>query len=373
MSDVSRHNALQGLQVIDFSAMIAGPYCTRWLADLGAEVIKIEPPEGDHMRQRPPLRDGHSAYFGHLNSGKRCIALNLKQPDAVRIARTLAAEADIVVEAFRPGVMTRLGLGAEDLRARNPRLIHCSISGFGQDTELSHRPAYAPIVHAATGFDYALGEDAEGRPVGSNVPIADILTAMFATMSIQTALLQRERTGLGTSIDVNLMDSVMNVLPYELQAAQAGVSQPRPSYKPLRTQDGYVLVTPINVRNFVKLCTALGHPEWAKDPLLATDAARFRNWAEYMRRIETWTTQRTAAECESLLSAQGVPCSRYLRVEDAMREPQFAQRQSFAPVVDGPYEYFTTRLPFASTAIARSQALMSPRWAVIPHECFGSV
>jgi crotonobetainyl-CoA:carnitine CoA-transferase CaiB-like acyl-CoA transferase len=347
MSHDAPADALQGLRVIDFSAMIAGPYCARWLGDLGAEVIKVEPPEGDHMRHRPPLREGHSAYFGHLNCGKRCIALDLKQAAAVEIARTLAASADIVVEAFRPGVMARLGLGAAALRLQNPRLIYCSISGFGQDTALSHRPAYAPIVHAASGFDHALGEDAEGRPVGSNVPMADILTAMFAAMSIQTALLQRQRTGLGTHIDVNLMDSVMNVLPYELQAAQAGAAQPRPSYKPLRARDGYVLVTPINARNFVKLCAALGHPEWAEDPLLATDAARFRNWSEYMRRIESWTMQRTAAECERILSAQGVPCTRYLRVEEAMREPQFAQRESFAPVIDGPHEYFSTRLPFS--------------------------
>lgn len=346
MSDLSHTTVLQGLRIVDFSAMIAGPYCTRWLSDLGAEVIKIEPPEGDHMRQRPPLRSGHSAYFGHLNGGKRCIALNLKQPEAIEVARSLAADADIVVEAFRPGVMARLGLGADELRSRNSRLIYCSISGFGQGTELSERPAYAPIVHAASGLDYALGEDADGRPVGSEVPMADILTAMFATISIQTALLQRERTGLGTTIDVNLMDSVVNAMPYELQAAQAGTSQPRPRYRPLRTRDGYVLVTPINSRNFVKLCAALGHPEWAEDPLLSSDGARFRNWSEYMRRIESWTIERSAVECEALLSAQGVPCSRYARIGEAMHEAQFAQRKSFAPVADGPYEYMTTCLPF---------------------------
>lgn len=346
MSDPSKTTVLQGLRIVDFSAMVAGPYCTRWLADLGAEVIKIEPPEGDHMRQRAPLRDGRSAYFGHLNSGKRCIALNLKQPEGVEVARSLAAEADIVVQAFRPGVMARLGLGAAELRSRNARLIYCSISGFGQNTELSGRPAYAPIVHAASGLDYALGEDAEGRPVGSEVPIADILTAMFATISIQTALLQRERTGLGTTIDVNLMDSVVNVMPYELQAAQAGPSQARPRYRPLKTRDGYVLVTPINSRNFLKLCDALGHTEWAEDPLLSSDGARFRNWSEYMRRIESWTMERTAAECEALLSAHGVPCSRYARIGDAMHEAQFAQRKSFSAIADGPFEYLTTSLPF---------------------------
>ena len=122
MSHDAPADALQGLRVIDFSAMIAGPYCARWLGDLGAEVIKVEPLEGDHMRHRPPLREGHSAYFGHLNCGKRCIALDLKQAAAVEIARTLAASADIVVEAFRPGVMARLGLGAAALRLQNPEM-----------------------------------------------------------------------------------------------------------------------------------------------------------------------------------------------------------------------------------------------------------
>jgi CoA:oxalate CoA-transferase len=347
MSSTQGIAVLRGLRVIDFSAMIAGPYCTRWLADLGADVVKVESPDGDHMRHRAPLRDGHSAYFGHLNSGKQCIALDLKQPGSADIARGLTDGADVVVEAFRPGVMARLGLGPEELRARNPRLVYCSISGFGQATDLSDRPAYAPVVHAATGFDFATGEDECGRPIGSNVPMADFLTAMFATMAIQSALLRREQTGLGVFIDVNMVDSVMSVLPYEFQAAQVGPSQPRPSYKPLRARDGYVLVTPINARNFLNLCTALGHPEWVDEPLLATDAARFRNWDEYMRRIEAWTMERTAAECESVLASQGVPCSRYLRVEEVIAQPQFVQRGSFAPVVHGPHEYLTTRLPFA--------------------------
>lgn len=338
---------LDGICVVDFSAMIAGPYCARWLSDLGADVIKVESPDGDHMRHRAPMRGERSAYFAHLNCGKQCIALDLKHPQAVDIARSLTARADVVVESFRPGVMARLGLGVQELRGANPRLVYCSISGFGQDTDVSARPAYAPVVHAASGFDWAQGEDEQGRPVGSQVPMADIVTAMFAAMSIQTALLQRERTGCGSFIDVNLMDSVMNVLPYEFQAAQAGASQPRPSYKPLRARDGYVLVTPINARNFMNLCAALGHLEWADDPLLATDAARLRNWGEYMRRIELWTRDHTAAECEEILSVRGVPCSRYIRIEEAMHEPQFAQRQSFSSIHDGEEHYLTTRLPFA--------------------------
>jgi crotonobetainyl-CoA:carnitine CoA-transferase CaiB-like acyl-CoA transferase len=338
---------LAGIRVVDFSGMIAGPYCTRWLADMGAQVTKVEPPEGDHMRQRPPLRDGHSAFFGHLNAGKRCVSLDLKRPAAVDAALRVVDGADVIVEAFRPGVMDRLGLGPAALRARDKRLVYCSISGFGQDTDWSARPAYAPIVHAASGFDLALGRHEDGRPLTSSMPLADVLTAMFALASIQSALLRRAATGEGTHIDVNLMDSVLNVMPYEFQAAQASALQPRPSYQPMRASDGWVLVTPINARNFRNLCLALGHPEWLEDPLLATDAARFANWAEYMRRIEDWTRLRPAAECESVFAAHGVPCSVFRELRDAMHDAQFRQRGSFAGVGDDAGSYLTTRLPFA--------------------------
>src|SRR3546814_295037 len=149
------NNALDGLRVLDFSAMIAGPYCTRWLADLGAEVIKVEPLDGDYIRTRDPIRDGSSAYFGHLNAGKRSIALDLKNPEAAAIARRLATISDVVVENYRPGVMQRLGLDFAALSTENPRLVYCAISGFGQSGPDAARPAFAQIVHAASGFEMA--------------------------------------------------------------------------------------------------------------------------------------------------------------------------------------------------------------------------
>src|SRR6201985_2155245 len=143
---------LEGMRVLDFSIMLAGPYCARLLADVGAEVNKIEPPEGDDMRLRTPLRDGNSAYFGQLNAGKRSLALDLKNAEAIRLVRQLVAETDVLVENFRPGVMDRLGLGYEALRQINPRLIYCSISGYGQSGSDAERAAYAMIVHAESGF-----------------------------------------------------------------------------------------------------------------------------------------------------------------------------------------------------------------------------
>src|SRR3984893_9204423 len=149
----TRTAPLEGLRVLDFSIMLAGPYCARLLADVGGEVIKIEPPEGDDMRLRTPLREGHSAYFGQLHAGKRSLALDLEKADAIKLGYRLVAETEIVVENCRPGVMDRLGLGYEALRAINPRLIYCSISGYGQSGPAAERAAYAMIVHAENGFD----------------------------------------------------------------------------------------------------------------------------------------------------------------------------------------------------------------------------
>jgi crotonobetainyl-CoA:carnitine CoA-transferase CaiB-like acyl-CoA transferase len=345
----TRRGVLAGFRVLDFSAMIAGPYCARWLSDMGAEVIKIESPDGDHMRTRAPVRDGWSSFFGHLNSGKRFVAMDLKNAEATRLAVALAQSADVVIEAFRPGVMARLGLGPETLRALNPRLVYCSISGFGQDSSASSMPAYGPVVHAASGYYMATAgyQDDPLRPPNSGIPMADMLTAIFAALSIQTALLDRERTGTGTVIDVNLMDAMMSVMPYEFQAAQFPLPNHRPLYKPLRALDGFVLVTPINTRNFENLCEAIGHAEWLKDPVLSTHEARFHNWAEFMRRVEGWTCERTAAECESILMAAGVPCSRYRQIDEVMRDAQFEERDSFATVSDGAGDYLATRLPFS--------------------------
>jgi crotonobetainyl-CoA:carnitine CoA-transferase CaiB-like acyl-CoA transferase len=227
--------------------------------------------------------------------------------------------------------------------------VYCAISGFGQDTSIASRPAYAPVVHASSGYyaAYAEYQDGATRPPNSGIPMADMLTAIFAAFSIQTALLDRERTNEGCVIDVNLMDSIMSVMAYEFQAAQFERPNRRPLYKPLRALDGFVLVAPVNARNFRNLCTALGHPEWVDDPLLDSDKARFKNWAEYMARIEAWTSVRTAEQCESTLMAAGVPCSRYRHIREAMQDVQFEQRDSFAWIADAAGKYQTTNLPFS--------------------------
>ena len=330
-------DALAGIRVLDFTSMIAGPYAARLLADVGAEVIKIEPPDGEDMRQRAPLHNGHSRYFGQLNAGKKSIALDLKHLETQALVKRMVEQADVVVENFRPGVMARLGLDYATLAAINPRLVYCSISGYGQTGAAAGRPAYAPVVHAASGFDAALAQYAgeRSRPAAGAIFIADVLGGIYACSAIQTALLQRARTGVGQQIDVALMDCMLNLLVYEMQAAQLPAAAPRFAYGPIRAADGDVLVAPITQRNFTALCDTIGQPGLKQDPRFATVPARTRHWHELMAYAETWSSRRSVRECIETLEAGGVPCSHYGEPGDALTNPDLIARGTFAQVRDG--------------------------------------
>ncbi|MBI3199272.1 MAG: CoA transferase [Rhodospirillales bacterium] len=339
---------LAGMRVVDFTSMIAGPYCTRLLADCGAEVLKIEEPNGDHMRSRPPLRDGHSTYFGHLNAGKKSVVLDLKSAEGRDSAQRLVAASDVVVENFRPGVMKRLGLDYPALSATKPDLVYCSISGFGQTGPRAEQPAYAPVIHAASGFDHTqfTYQDGQDKPAKTGIFVADVLAAVYAFGAIQTALIGRLRHGNGQFIDVALMDSMINLLVFECQEAQFPSKDRRPLYVPMRASDGFVIVAPVNQRNFEQLAEAVGHPDWKTDPRFATVAARTTNWDALMVAIETWTARRTARDCEDILMKAGVPCSRYLTVAEAMADPQLAARGALATVSDGAGAFLVPNPPF---------------------------
>lgn len=339
---------LAGIRVVDFTSMIAGPYCTRLLADCGAEVLKVEEPHGDHMRSRPPLRDGHSAYFGHLNAGKKSVALDLKSAEGRAAAQQLVAASDVVVENFRPGVMKRLGLDHASLAVAKPDLIYCAISGFGQTGPRAGQPAYAPVVHAASGFDHTqfTYQDGQDKPAKTGIFVADVLAAVYAFGAIQTALIGRLRHGNGQFIDVALMDSMINLLVFECQEAQFPSKERRPLYVPMRASDGFVIVAPVNQRNFEQLAEAVGRPEWKADPRFSTVAARTAHWDALMAAIETWTSLRPARQCEDLLMAAGVPCSRYLSVAEAMADPQLVARGSLATVNDGAGSFLVPNPPF---------------------------
>ncbi|MGO9357372.1 MAG: CaiB/BaiF CoA transferase family protein [Xanthobacteraceae bacterium] len=355
----TRTAPLEGVRVLDFSIMLAGPYCARLLADVGAEVIKIEPPEGDDMRLRAPLREGHSAYFGQLNAGKQSLALDLKCRDAIALIHRLVAQTDIVVENFRPGVMERLGLGYEALRAINPRLIYCSISGYGQSGPAAERAAYAMIVHAESGFDRTLMRYAgdRDRPAAGAVFVADVLGGIFGFSAIQTALVQRARTGEGQRIDVALMDCMLNLLVYELQEAQFPAHTPRAAYGPVRARDGDILIAPITPRNFAALCEVTGQRELTDDPRFKTLPSRAANWNAMMQVAEKWTERHTVGECISALDRAGVPCAEYRDPVAALSDPHLLQRGAFAKIADGAGEFLGVNAPWkmsgAQTAMQR--------------------
>lgn len=297
--------------------------CTRVLADAGAEVIKIEPPEGDMVRHRPPIRSGISTYFASMNCGKKSVVLNLQTEAGREAARALALTADVVVENFRPGVMKRLGLDHETLARSNPRLIYCSISGFGQSGPMAQAPAYAPVIHAASGLEdaHTRYQPDASRPPNNGIFVADVLGAVHAASAIQTALFQRERTGVGQAIDVALLDSVLSMLIYELQVAQFPAERPRQVYQPVRASDGFVMVAAITPKNLAALFDAIGRPDAKADPRFSTARAKEEHWSELLQIIEEWTAQRSAADCERILMAAGVPCSRYRTVAQAIEDP----------------------------------------------------
>src|ERR1700761_5498585 len=350
---------LEGVRVLDFSIMLAGPYCARLLADVGADVIKIEPPEGDDMRLRTPLRDGNSAYFGQLNAGKKSLALDLKSPEAINLVHRLIAETDILVENFRPGVMDRLGLGYEALRQLNPPLIFCSISACAQSGPAAERAAYAMIVHAESGFDRSLMRYAgdRDRPATGAIFVADILGGIFGYSAIQTALVQRGRTGEGQRIDVALMDCMLNLLVYELQEAQFPIHASRPTYGPVQTLDGDILIAPVTVRNFAALCEVTGQAELRTDPRFATVPGRGANWTAMMQVIEQWTARHTVEKCIAALDRAGGPSAVYRDPGAALSDPHLLQRGSFATIADKAGEFTGVNAPWkmsgADTAMKR--------------------
>ena len=274
----SRPGPLQGIRVLDFTAMLAGPHCARLMADLGAEVIKVEGLEGDMIRGRPPLRDGNSSYFGALNCGKKSLSIDLKSEAAKPIIHQLAGLADVVVENFRPGVMARLGFDYVSLKKHNPKLIYCSISGYGQSGSGATRAAYAPIVHAASGYDAAnLSYQAEQEyPASTGIFVADILSGAYAFGAIQAALVHRERTGEGQAVDVSLMDSMLNLMVFECQEAQFPSQQKRPVYAPMKSRDGHVIIAPISQKNFEQMADAMQRPDLKTDERFATNGGRVR-------------------------------------------------------------------------------------------------
>lgn len=338
-----------GLRVLDFSTTIAGPHCTRMLADMGAEVIKVEQVEGETMRARPPVRNGCSSAFGQLNVGKKSLVLDLKSPEAIEIVRRLVAHTDVLVENFRPGVMRRLKLDYETLRELNPKLIYCSISGYGQTGPSAELPAYAPVIHAASGYDMAhlAYQPGRTRPDYCGIYHADVLTGVYAFGAISAALYQRHGSQKGQHIDVSMLESMLSLTLNELQWSQFAVKQiARPMYGPVETADGYVMLAIASEKTFQSLIKVIGHPEWIADPRFANYSDRRDHWADLMDGVETWSRTLTTEQCLAELNSSGVPCSAYRTVAEALSDPQIAHRGALSEVRDGGGAFKVLNLPF---------------------------
>ncbi len=337
------------LRVLDLTTTIAGPYCARLLADAGADVIKIEAPEGELTRHRPPLRNGASTSYGQLNAGKRSLVLNLKQPEAVAIMRRLVAETDVLVENFRPGVMARFGLDYATLAGINPKLIYCAISGYGQTGPSSELAAYAPAIHAASGYDMAhlIYQEGRQRPDNCGIYTADILSGAFAYAAIATALVQRHTTGSGQMIDVSMLESMLNLTTTEVQLAQ--FPQPpsgKPLFGPVATKNGYIMPAIASERTFQNLAKAAGRQDWVTDPRFAQYPIRRVNWGALIEELELWSRTLTTAECEAALHRHGVPCSAYRSVAEALADPQLAHREALTEVVDAGGSFRVVNAPY---------------------------
>lgn len=348
-----------GLRVLDFSTTIAGPHCTRMLADLGAEVIKVETADGETMRTRPPLRSDCSTTFGQLNVGKKSLVLDLKSPRGIEVVRRMVAGADVLVENFRPGVMRRLKLDYASLHALNPKLIYCSISGYGQTGPSAELPAYAPVIHAASGYEMAhlAYQPGRSRPDYCGIYHADVLTGVYAFGAISAALYQRRVSQQGQHIDVSMLESMLSLTLNEVQWSQFEVKPlQRPMFGPIETSDGYVMVAIASEKTFQSLMKVIGHPQWVSDPRFAKYADRRENWGSLMDGVEAWSRSVTTENCLVALNEEGVPSSAYRTVAEALKDPQIAHRGALAEVGDAGGTFKVLNLPFRMSGAVVSAA-----------------
>lgn len=318
---------LSGLRVLDLSRMLAGPFCTALLADLGAEVIKVEAPgRGDDSRHFAPFRHGESAYFMLINRGKKGLTLNLKDPRGLAVFERLAESADVVVENFRPGIAARLGVDYENLRRINPRLVYASISGFGQEGPLSQRPAYDIIAQAMSGLMSVTGA-ADGPPMRVGESYGDLCAGLFAAWGILAALHGRAQSGRGQHLDIAMTDSLFSMMVTALSLHLYGDTSPQrignrhpmsAPYDAYPASDGHVVIASANDAIFARLAAAIGRPDLPSDPRFGNETERAANEPALRALITDWTVARSVAETVDVMDAAGVPAAPVLSVAEAV-------------------------------------------------------
>jgi crotonobetainyl-CoA:carnitine CoA-transferase CaiB-like acyl-CoA transferase len=328
--------ALAGLLVLDVTQVMAGPFCAMQLADLGADVIKIEPPNGDSTRKwggNPASTD--SAGFNAVNRGKRGVVLNLKMPAAQEVFRRLARGADIIIENYRPGVMAEFGLDYTTLSADNPRLIYASVSGYGQTGPSAAKGGFDLVAQGVSGLMSITGEPG-GPPVKCGVPLTDLGAGLFALAGVLTALYHRTQTGRGQYIDTSLLEAGIALSVWEATEYFSTGIAPQPTgsahrltapYQAIRCADGYITIGAANDRLFVRLCGLLGHPEWANRPEFADDARRVQNRRELLTLIEAITVKHPRRHWLELFDANDLPCGPINNYEEVAHDAQVRARQ----------------------------------------------
>jgi crotonobetainyl-CoA:carnitine CoA-transferase CaiB-like acyl-CoA transferase len=331
---IKRPSALEGLRVLDVTQVMAGPFAAMMLADLGADVIKIEPPSGDSTRQMPGASGSDSPSFNAVNRGKRGVSVDLKSAKGRELVARLAQSADIFVENYRPGVMAAFGLGYDALSASNPRLVYASISGYGQTGPSRHKGGFDLIAQGVSGIMSVTGEPG-GPPAKAGVPLTDLGAGLFALVGILAALEHRHRTGEGQFVETSLVDAGVALSVWEATEYFAGLGLPTPlgsahrmlaPYQAFRCEDGYVTIGGGTDRLFLRLCERLGHPEWASLPEFADNATRVRNREALAARIESITAGNTCRHWLTVFDEAGIPCGPINDYAQVLADPQVRAR-----------------------------------------------
>ncbi len=321
---------LSGVRVLDLTRVLSGPFCTALLGDLGAEVIKVEAPEGDSIRGQGAIKDGLSGYFAQFNRNKRSIRIDLRTEAGREILAKLVGCSDVLVENFRPGVLDRLGFGAERLQELRPSLVVCAINGFGSTGPYRDRPAFDFIAQALSGF-MAVNGRADDPPLRSGLPIGDLIAGLYAALSVTASVLRARTTGLGQRAEVSLTNGLVSMLSYIATNYFAGGTVPPRSgnnhpiaapYGLFPTRDGEIALAPPDDIFFGRLVDALGMPELKTDPLYATQPVRVANRARIDALVGGKLAANTTAHWVAALNAAGVPCGPVNSVEQVFEDPQ---------------------------------------------------
>src|SRR4051812_26438346 len=326
---------LAGLTIVDLTRVVAGPFCTMMLGDMGAEVLKIEEPKhGDDSRAWAPFLEGTGSFFLALNRSKKSVALDLKTPDGAAALRRLIETADVLIENFRPGSLAGLGFDYASVAALNPRLIYCSISGYGQTGPASQLPGYDAVLQGEAGIMDMTGFR-DGEPTRVGVAITDYLAGLYATQGILLALNERHTSGLGQHVDISLFEAMLSVMRLPMSVLIATGSTPTrvgndhlniAPYQPLRAKDGLIIVAVANPALWIRFCDAIEHPEWRDDPRFRTNTDRVANRVALKNAIEEVLSRFTVEELTRRFQAKNVPCGRVRSISEALEHPQVGPR-----------------------------------------------